>query len=242
MIAKFFPMLLVTGAIAVSCSDTKKEEESTQVYNKPVVDSIAVNKPLPDSVIIKSLLQPAASTKSLPGVSDAPAPVQSTSLVIPGVSAARLNPAHGQPGHRCDIAVGVPLDSKPLPANTVPVQVPIAATQATPAITAQSIVQKVAPGMNPAHGQPNHRCDIAVGAPLNSKPVTTAVSNSKSPVAVSVTPPPVKVAPGMNPSHGQPGHRCDIAVGAPLNSRPIAPAPAVVPVNPAPAKTDSSKK
>jgi hypothetical protein len=29
-------------------------------------------------------------------------------------------------------------------------------------------------GINPAHGQPNHRCDIAVGAPLNS------VSNSAS--------------------------------------------------------------
>ena len=25
-------------------------------------------------------------------------------------------------------------------------------------------------GLNPAHGQPGHRCDIAVGAPLNSKP------------------------------------------------------------------------
>jgi hypothetical protein len=36
-------------------------------------------------------------------------------------------------------------------------------------------VQKVAPGMNPAHGQPNHRCDIAVGEPLNSKPVAPAI-------------------------------------------------------------------
>jgi len=24
--------------------------------------------------------------------------------------------------------------------------------------------------LNPAHGQPGHRCDIAVGAPLNSAP------------------------------------------------------------------------
>ena len=30
-------------------------------------------------------------------------------------------------------------------------------------------------GLNPAHGQPGHRCDLAVGAPLNgSKPVTPA--------------------------------------------------------------------
>jgi len=24
--------------------------------------------------------------------------------------------------------------------------------------------------LNPKHGEPGHRCDIAVGAPLNSKP------------------------------------------------------------------------
>ncbi len=29
-----------------------------------------------------------------------------------------------------------------------------------------------APGMNPPHGQPGHRCDIAVGAPLDSPPGT----------------------------------------------------------------------
>jgi hypothetical protein len=27
-----------------------------------------------------------------------------------------------------------------------------------------------AAGINPAHGQPGHRCDIPVGQPLNSKP------------------------------------------------------------------------
>ena len=26
-------------------------------------------------------------------------------------------------------------------------------------------------GLNPAHGQPGHRCDIAVGQPLSSAPV-----------------------------------------------------------------------
>lgn len=51
-----------------------------------------------------------------------------------------LNPAHGAPGHRCDIAVGQPLDSKPVPQNNA--------------------------NINPPHGQPGHRCDIAVGAPL----------------------------------------------------------------------------
>ena len=58
------------------------------------------------------------------------------------------------------------------PAN--PVQVAQPQVQATPAQapvqTGQPIQQapvaKTAPGMNPPHGQPNHRCDIAVGAPL----------------------------------------------------------------------------
>ena len=30
----------------------------------------------------------------------------------------QLNPAHGQPGHRCDIYVGQPIDAKPVPALT----------------------------------------------------------------------------------------------------------------------------
>ena len=40
-------------------------------------------------------------------------------------------------------------------------------TQSAPASSQSSTI---APGMNPPHGQPNHRCDIAVGAPLDSPP------------------------------------------------------------------------
>ncbi len=96
----------------------------------------------------------------------------------------------------------------------------------TPSATAE--------GMNPAHGQPGHRCDIAVGAPLSSppgqQPSTTPVTNTTTP---SITPNPttpqtIQVNPqsspaasgptpaGMNPPHGQPGHDCSVAVGAPL--------------------------
>lgn len=64
--------------------------------------------------------------------------------------------------------------------------------------------------LNPAHGQPGHRCDIPVGAPLNS------ASTNSSTNAQSGTP--VKNSDGvaLNPPHGQPGHRCDIKVGDPL--------------------------
>ena len=91
---------------------------------------------------------------------------------------------------------------------------------------------QTAPGMNPPHGQPGHRCEIAVGAPLNSKPAQKSQPQTVTP---TVTPKPVEqpvmnvnsksgsttivgttTPPGMNPPHGQEGHRCDIAVGAPL--------------------------
>jgi hypothetical protein len=88
--------------------------------------------------------------------------------------------------------------------------------------------------MNPAHGQPGHRCDIAVGAPLNSPPaqVSTPTINTNTPPTPSITntapvintAPAKTVAAGMNPEHGQPGHRCDISVGAPLNSPVTTPA------------------
>ena len=81
-----------------------------------------------------------------------------------------LNPEHGKPGHRCDIAVGAPLNSKPTtPAATQPVSLTAPTTTIT-APPAPATSTTVAPGMNPAHGQPGHRCDIAVGAPLNSTP------------------------------------------------------------------------
>jgi len=64
--------------------------------------------------------------------------------------------------------------------------------------------------LNPAHGQPGHRCDIAVGAPLNSVPVQSTTN------AQSGTPLKNSEGVALNPPHGQPGHRCDIKVGDPL--------------------------
>lgn len=142
-----------------------------------------------------------------------------------------LNPPHGQPGHRCDIAVGAPLNSAPAQQGQT-VQVNQSQQQQVVTTTTAAPV-KTAKGMNPPHGQPGHRCDIAVGAPLNS-PVAQTTANAQSgstSQSFTVTPPPASnavpallstegteatVADGMNPPHGKPGHRCDIAVGAPL--------------------------
>ena len=88
------------------------------------------------------------------------APVIENNAAAP---AAGLNPAHGQPGHNCDIAVGAPLDGS----GGVQTQAP---QSFTPNLATQSVAapqgQAPANGLNPAHGQPGHNCDIAVGAPL----------------------------------------------------------------------------
>ncbi len=102
-----------------------------------------------------------------------------------------MNPPHGQPNHRCDIAVGAPLNSKPAPATT-----PAATAAAQPQVVMTEVPNKVktAPGMNPPHGEPNHRCDIAVGAPLNSKPAPTPTT------VTTATPPALLTAPKMDSS------------------------------------------
>lgn len=79
-------------------------------------------------------------------------------------------------------------------------------------------------GLNPAHGQPGHRCEIPVGAPLNSAPaaakpqVQTVTSSPQAITAPATAPTAMPADPNakLNPAHGQPGHDCAIPVGAPL--------------------------
>ncbi len=95
-------------------------------------------------------------------------PVQQTAPAG-NTTQAGLNPPHGQPGHRCDISVGAPLNSPPGNSATTPQQQTIInPTPPPPAVMPAASGTQA--GLNPAHGQPGHRCDIAVGAPLNSKP------------------------------------------------------------------------
>jgi hypothetical protein len=126
-----------------------------------------------------------------------------------------FNPPHGEAGHTCALAVGAPLNQK-------------AAAQPQQKLNPQSVPTQSMPvantsgkKLNPKHGAPGHRCDIAVGAPLDSKPTQVVTTQ---PVVTPVQA--IKVGKGLNPPHGLPNHRCDLAVGAPLNSKP---APAVNP-------------
>ena len=109
-----------------------------------------------------------------PATTNQVVPAGNDSLAVSNKAVA-LNPQHGEPGHRCDIAVGAPLNA-PATAGTIQPSVPTT----TPSVTAAAATtdtKKVIPnstpataGLNPKHGEPGHRCDLAVGAPLNSKP------------------------------------------------------------------------
>ena len=148
-----------------------------------------------------------------------------------------INPPHGQPGHRCDIAVGAPLNSAPTQQGQATAQTGQTVQVNQPQVVTTTVPAKTPKGMNPPPGQPGHRCDIPVGAALNSPPAKTTATTTNTGQSgtvtqnFSVTPPPASnpvpallsteeteatVADGMNPPHGKPGHRCDIAVGAPL--------------------------
>ncbi|TXK29866.1 hypothetical protein FVR03_20315 [Pontibacter qinzhouensis] len=82
--------------------------------------------------------------------------------------------------------------------TTAPAPVTTAPAASAPAIQPASVAK------NPEHGQPNHRCDIAVGAPLSAppQPNLNAASPQFSPQARKA------VAPANNPPHGEPGHVC----------------------------------
>jgi len=175
----------------------------------------------------KSASAPSLSAPANP--SDNPAsiqPVSNPSAPLIATGSGRVNPAHGQPGHRCDIAVGAPLPAAanaPV-LNTNPVSTPVINPTAPPATVVQPQPQPaatVASGINPAHGQPGHRCDIPVGESLSKAPApktTTTSSPVITPNKPLVEAPDTMFAKGLNPAHGKPGHRCDIAVGQPLAS------------------------
>lgn len=203
---KFYQLLLVSFAslLIISCADNAEAESATQP-----AQALPTAAEIPNST-----MAPASNT------------------------AVALNPEHGQPGHRCDLSVGAPLNSAPAVNNT-PVSnakpgqifplmnrtagavnnapdIPIQPVNIPPANT-QPATNAVTAGLNPPHGQPNHRCDISVGAPLNSPPGNTSTATPKQ---VPPTPP-LTNAEGqkLNPPHGQPGHDCSVEVGKPLKNQ-----------------------
>ncbi|KFF08990.1 hypothetical protein [Chryseobacterium luteum] len=199
--------VIAVSVLAVSC---KKDERPTYLKEEAGVQqpSVAVNS------------APKVSLMDQAGVQSNPNPASITE--VPGIK----NPPHGQPGHRCDIPVGQPLNVNPAAIQTAPGQNPNNAIKIDPnsmspgkvAIDNNGKQVKTAPGMNPPHGQPGHRCDIPVGQPLNSKPASTPQPVQSAAQNIPVTQaPPTGEKPKLNPAHGEPWHNCALKVGDPLS-------------------------
>ena len=155
--------------IFASCANKEPDQD------RSLMDSTSALQKTAAVIDTPQMIRP-DSAAMMPAVqTSVPQNVVSTSAATPG-----MNPAHGQPGHRCDIAVGAPLNSAPAKPATPTVQTTPAI--ATPTPTAAKT--KTAPGMNPPHGEPGHRCDIAVGASLSSPPAAKPAIKPAAPVVL----------------------------------------------------------
>ncbi len=240
-----FGICITIVACFIACADN----EAGQDYSWSNNDSL---KPVTIAIDSQNV---ANSSNPFPGPIHAPGvlfPKPTATQASSSSNVAVLNPPHGQPNHRCEIAVGAPLNSPATnPVTQTNATTPAASTAVQPATApAQKTTSKTItpPGMNPPHGEPGHRCEIAVGAPLTSpvtKPANQTVStNPPTSPAIKTTAAPAQTKPaktitppGMNPPHGEAGHRCDIAVGSPLSS----PAKSSQKITP-PAMTSSPQK
>lgn len=152
----FLSLLFVSSLLLTSC---KKEVE-------PQNNATPTNV-VPFTEVGKQMKSEAATTTQVQQTTNTVNPNNAVATSSP--VATGMNPAHGQPSHRCDIPVGAPLNSPPAANTSKPaVQQQNQSVPATTVTTTPTpVVTTPTPeGMNPPHGQTNHRCDIAVGAPL----------------------------------------------------------------------------
>lgn len=168
-----------------------------------VIGLMACNPKKPESATTY-----AATPTGLQGIQNS---VPSTAVAANNSGGGAVNPPHGKPGHRCDLAVGAPLNTAP--STSVTPTITQQAVNNTPPVAVQNTANTTGQKLNPKHGEPGHRCEIAVGAPLDSKPQAPAPVEVKLPANL---PKEAKNGVKLNPKHGEPGHRCEIAVGAPL--------------------------
>jgi hypothetical protein len=142
---KILTSVLLISLIAISC---KKEE--TAVIDETSTPSNAITA---DTIITNNL-------ETVP--QDQVQTATPSMMVQPNTTAKGINPPHGQPGHRCEIPVGAPLDSAPM--KTTQQAQPTTPIMSTSNVQTSNAV--TAPGMNPPHGQAGHTCSVPVGAPL----------------------------------------------------------------------------
>jgi hypothetical protein len=180
----------------LACNSEQTTEQTTAVENTasaaapveneldmPPLSSIPESSSLPTATIPPpTALNTAGSFANTGAPINTNAPLNS-SVAVNNTSpkgSVRLNPAHGQPGHDCAIAVGAPLKgsvastpaaapAKVIATKSIPLETKaVVATAAAPAAVPSFFTDPTAK-LNPAHGQPGHDCAVAVGAPLPVK-------------------------------------------------------------------------
>jgi hypothetical protein len=140
---------LIAGSFLISCDSatTTTENSSDTTIMTPAPDTATI---FPSPVMSDTVM----GTSSVP-----PPPPQALPLVNaqPQNGKVMLNPAHGQPGHDCAVAVGAPLNA------------PASQPTVTPAITTSAAAPTSSTvRLNPAHGEPGHDCAVEVGKPLKN--------------------------------------------------------------------------
>lgn len=156
---KIIPVALVILLTLNACQSTEEENSELNTANTTAAPVVSPPPPAP--------VKPAA-------VISTPSPA--APIAAQGVL---LNPPHGQPGHSCDIEVGKPLPQGGTKTTMVQTPPPVPVQNQLP-VMQNPQPMKIAPqgnpnvlpnttkgAVNPPHGQPGHRCEIAVGAPLN---------------------------------------------------------------------------
>ncbi|MGA9213539.1 hypothetical protein [Kaistella sp.] len=160
---RILPLLIASAAILFSCD--KKEEMLAENASITTSSSDSVK-----SENTNSAIKIANNVELRPTVT--PEEIAAAAAAVTNSSARpALNPEHGQPYHRCEIPVGAPIDSAPAQnaATQVMPQQNVSSNNfntnpISPAASTADVGPK--PALNPAHGEPHHRCDLQVGAPL----------------------------------------------------------------------------
>lgn len=152
--------------IFVACSENKSATQNSENVQSEEIQA-TLDTPSTENISIEQVV-------AEPGViqPSAPAAVQSTS------TSGALNPAHGEPGHDCSIAVGAPLSSaksngsqsiqmaNPSPGQGTQTINPASAVEPVMAVPSNQNPAGTSGKLNPAHGEPGHDCAKPVGAPL----------------------------------------------------------------------------
>jgi hypothetical protein len=165
-------LLFIFSSAVFSCSPSQKETKPEQVQQQIQT--------------LQTLVEPEIQAQVTPVQENNTVETEKPAEVV------ILNPPHGEPFHLCEVPVGSPISvpasavaasasaSATAAATNTTVNVPVNRSGTAPTIenaarlsggqmntsSAQPLATSTQPRLNPPHGEPFHRCDIAVGSPL----------------------------------------------------------------------------